>query len=76
MVLSSDPEAISFESGLQANVEIPARCPSSVCSSFPVSAFQILMVPSAEQLAILLPSGENLTAETPFLCPLSMRLAL
>lgn len=57
MILSSDPDAITFESGLHAIVDIPAMCPSNVCKMAPVSAFQILMVLSAatptNQLAFL-----------------------
>lgn len=45
--LSSDPEARVLESGLQAMVEIPAKCPSSICNCFPVARSQTLMVASA-----------------------------
>ena len=47
MTLSSDPDAIVFESGLHAIVEIPARCPSKVCKREPELASQILIVASA-----------------------------
>lgn len=45
--LSSEPEAITRPSGLQAIVEIPARCPSKTWITFPVEASQILIVASA-----------------------------
>jgi hypothetical protein len=44
MSLSSDAEATHLESGLQAIIEIPAKCPSKVCSCSPVAAFHILIV--------------------------------
>ena len=47
MDLSSEPDARILESGLQEMVEIPARCPSRVCSSLPVLESQILIVASA-----------------------------
>lgn len=74
--LSSEPEARMLESGDQAMVDIPARWPSSVCSSRPVCASQIFIVQSAEQLAIHFPSGENLTADTPFLWPWRIKVGL
>lgn len=74
--LSSEPEASVVESGPHAMVDMPAICPSSVCSCLPVLASHILIVPSEEQLAMRLPSGENFTAETPFLCPLRISVGL
>lgn len=89
--MSSLPEASILESGDQAIVETPARCPSNVCRWLPVAVSQILMVASAaessqlesirsgiysQQLAIDLPSGENRTAATPLLCPLSTNFCL
>jgi len=47
MDLSSEPDARILESGLQEMAEIPARCPSRVCSSLPVLESQILIVASA-----------------------------
>ena len=47
MDLSSDPEASVLESGLQAIVDIPARCPSSMCSCLPLRVSHILIVASA-----------------------------
>ena len=49
--LSSDPEASVFESGLQAIVDIPARCPSRMCSCLPVEVSHILIVASAAEKA-------------------------
>ena len=92
--LSSEPEARVFESGLHAIVDIPAKCPSRICSSLPLRVSHILIVASAaekafsqprksvayccclQQLAMHRPSGENLTAATPFLCPLRFSFCL
>ena len=52
MDLSSEPDARILESGLQEMAEIPARCPSRVCSSLPVLESQILIVASAAVLLI------------------------
>ena len=47
MDLSSEPDARVFESGLQAMVEMPAMCPSRMCSCLPLVVSHILMVASA-----------------------------
>ena len=47
MDLSSDPEASVLESGLQAIVDIPARCPSRMCNCLPLGVSHILIVASA-----------------------------
>lgn len=47
MILSSEPEASIFESGLQVMVEMPARWPSRVWVRAPDFASHILMVASA-----------------------------
>ncbi|CUS13086.1 unnamed protein product [Tuber aestivum] len=70
-VLSSEPETKVRESGAQSISDMPAMCPSNVCSYFPVFACHILIVWSA-QLASHAPSGLNFTDETPILCPLSV----
>src|SRR5437588_12313901 len=46
-VLSSEPETKVRESGAQSISDIPAACPSNVCSYFPVFACHILIVWSA-----------------------------
>ena len=45
--LSSEPEARTLESGLQAMQEMPARCPSSVWAKAPVLESHTLIVASA-----------------------------
>lgn len=47
MSLSSEADARTFESGLQAIVLTPARCPSKVWANAPVFESQILIVQSA-----------------------------
>ena len=66
MSLSSEPEAKTFESGLHAIAEIPARWPSSVWARAPEEASQILMVASAAVLSqyriLISPKRSILTA--------------
>jgi hypothetical protein len=76
MLLSSLPEARIRESGLHVRADMPAKCPSSVCSSRPVEADQSLMVQSAEPEAIQRPSGEKRTIEMGFLWPRRIRVGL
>lgn len=59
MDLSSDPEASSFESWLHDIVDMPAKCPSSVCSSSPVAVRHILIVASAAAHHTALVAGED-----------------
>lgn len=74
ILLSSEPLARILESSDQHIVLTPARWPSSVCSSAPVLASQILMVQSADAEASQRPSGENLTQVMPFLWPRRIRV--
>ena len=48
--LSSEPEAIDFESGDQAKVDIPAKCPSKTWMHLPVLVSQSLRVASAASI--------------------------
>jgi hypothetical protein len=73
ILLSSEPDAMMLESGDQAMVDMPARWPSSVCSSFPDALSQTLTVQSADADAIHFPSGEYLTCDMPFLWPRRIR---
>lgn len=47
IVLSSEPVAIQPPSGVQARVEIPARCPSKTWMSLPLAVSQTLTAASA-----------------------------
>lgn len=74
MALSSEPVAMVSESGLHATQDTPAMWPTSVSMWAPVSASQIMAVPSAEAEAIHRPSGEMRTCETARSWPRSSRL--
>lgn len=74
--LSSLPLARIALSGDHVNAEIPAKWPSSVCSSAPVEAFQSLMVQSDEAEAMSWPLGEKRRIEMGFLWPRRMRVGL
>lgn len=74
IVLSSDAVARYLELPAHATSEIPSSCPSRALSNAPVSTSQMRQVPSADDVASHKPSGENLTLEMAFLCPLSTNL--
>lgn len=74
IALSSLPVAMVSESGLQARQDTPAMWPTSVSMCAPVSASQIMAVPSAEAEAIHRPSGDMRTWDMAFSWPRNSRV--
>src|SRR5271165_5703387 len=68
-VLSPEPEARVFPSGLHATLRTKSVCPCKVFSSLPVAASQSFTVLSPEPEARVFPSGLHATLQTALECP-------
>ena len=70
-VLSPEPEARVFPSGLHATLETLSVCPCKVDSSLPVAGSQSFTVLSLLAVARVCPSGANATEDTASVWPVS-----
>ena len=68
-VLSSEPLAKYFPSGLQLTEVTVSESPFKFLSLSPLFASHIIMIPSFEPLAKYFPSGLQQTEPTPYECP-------